>query len=76
MKYGATIENMNLICKKAESKNNGVYSFRGVIYRVANKVVTHIASNREILERCGNFNVVIGSYNGYDSDAKKILKGM
>lgn len=75
IKYGLTIENQNLIIEKAKSKKDGVYSFRGVDYRVRNKIVTHFAASGQILERCFGFNVIVGSYEiGFGFGAKKILK--
>lgn len=74
MKYGMTVENINLINVKASSKKNGVYTFRGLIYKVKGNKVTHLAYNGMLIECCGHFNVEIGNYSGYESDAKKALK--
>ena len=76
MQYGATLENVNAIVEKAKAKNDGVYQFRGVAYRVVNHRVTHIASNGAVLERCGHFDVRIGQYAGYTADAVVALKGL
>lgn len=79
MQYGPTIENVALIVQKAKDKNNGVYMFRGVVYRVVDHRVTHIASNGKVMERCGYFNVVIGQYEdgmGGDNRASKLLKAI
>lgn len=74
IKYGLTIENEKLIIEKAKCKNDGVYSFRGVDYRVRNGFVTHFAARGQILERCFGFNVIVGSYEiGFDR-GKKMLK--
>jgi len=71
MQYGLTLENEALIIEKAKSKKDGVYTFRGVYYRVNNHYVTHYAWKYEILEKYGYFNVVCGTY---DVDPAKILK--
>lgn len=74
IKYGPTIENLNVISEKAKDKNDGVYSFRGLEYRVKNGRFTHFAHNGRVMERAGFFNVEIGTYSGYSDDAKKVLK--
>ena len=43
MRYGATPENMEMISEKAIDKKDGVYRFRGVVYRVESSRVTHVA---------------------------------
>lgn len=64
IKYNVlSIDNYNFIRAKAKSKKDGVYTIRGIIYRVINATVTHYACNGEILENFGNFNVKIGSYS-------------
>jgi hypothetical protein len=74
MKYGPTIENTNAINEKAKTKNDGVYRFRGIVYRVKNNRVTHIASNGKVLERAGYFNVEIGTYeNGIGGDTRATI---
>ena len=75
MQYGPTIENFVLIVEKAKTKNNGVYTFRGVTYLVKNNRVTHYASGGKILERYGYFDTQIGTYDR-DSDAVKFLKSL
>lgn len=76
MKYGLTQENMDLISAKAKEKQNGVYRFRGVVYRVRENRVTHVAHNGQILERCGHFNVQIGAYERYQDEAAKIMRAL
>ena len=75
VRYGLTIENEGIIIEKAKNKNDGVYSFRWVKYRVKNNNVTHFAANGIILERCYGFNVVIGKYK-FNSDAVVALKSI
>lgn len=70
VKYGPTIENLNAIHDKAKGKKDGVYSFRGLEYRVENGRFTHFAHGGRVFERAGNFNVEIGAYSGYSDDAK------
>lgn len=76
VKYGPTPENLNAIHGKAKDKNDGVYSFRGIVYRVSGGEFTHFAHNGRVLGRAGNFNVGIGFYSGYPDDAKKLLKAI
>ena len=68
-KYGPTIENINLLHNKAKSKKDGVYSFRGLLYRVKNGRFTHFAHRNEVFERSGYFNVTLG----FTLHAKKML---
>jgi len=74
MRYGPNVENLELIAQKAKGKNNGVYSFRGLEYRVHNGRFTHYAHGGKICECCGHFVVEIGGYSGYSDDARKMLK--
>jgi len=73
IKYGLTQDNLKAIIEKSKTKNDGVYTFRGVTYRVVNGFARFFASDREVVERCYGFNVVIGEYKG---DAKKALKSI
>ena len=73
--YGYNIENSNLVIDKALTKKDGVYSFRGFLYRVKNFRVTHIAHRGIILERFGNFNIEVGSYQ-WMYEAKKMLTAL
>ena len=76
IQYGLTLENQKLIDKKAQSKNDGVYNFRGVVYRVVNNVAKFYACNGQVLQNESGFNVLIGSYDiSYGQDeAAKVLK--
>ena len=76
IKYGPTIDNLNLIVDKAKTKKDGVYSFRGMGYRVEDGALTHFSYGGKILLRGGNLNFVIGRYSGYSDNAKKTLKGL
>ncbi|HET6890522.1 MAG TPA: hypothetical protein VFH31_05420 [Pyrinomonadaceae bacterium] len=76
MKYGPTPENMELIRAKAGEKANGVYRFRGVVYRVRDKRVTHIAHNGKVLERYGHFDVEVGVYDGCEAAAANMLRSI
>jgi len=61
MVYGLTIENAALMVEKAKTRKDGVYSFRGVAYRVRNNTITHYATNTgDILARAYGFNVKCG----------------
>jgi len=61
VKNGPTLENINMIHDKAKKKKDGVYSFRGLLYRVKDCRFTHYCYRREIFERSGYFNVYLGS---------------
>lgn len=73
VRYGLTVENCNLIKGKAKEKKNGVYTFRGITYRVVDGRVTHYAYEREILENFGYFNCIVGKYEHTD-EMKKVLR--
>lgn len=72
--YGFTMENKSIINKKAKEKNDGVYTFRGVSYRIRDGNVTHVAVDGQLLEVCGYFDVVVGKCGSYTSDQVKALK--
>lgn len=74
-KYGLTIENQELIYQRAATKVNGIYSFRGVFYAVKDKKVLYLASNGEIIQPYGNFNVLLGTY-GDKHEALQHLKSL
>lgn len=74
--YGLTIENEKYIIEKAEKKRDGVYQARGVAYRVRSGRVTHYAFAGKVLERAYGFNCVVGSFDGFGSEAFKILKSI
>jgi hypothetical protein len=77
MDYGQlTITNQNLLVDKAKLKLDGVYSFRGIEYRVRRNGITHFACGGEILAAFGNFNVIVGKYSGYSDVAKKVFKAI
>jgi hypothetical protein len=67
-----TRENQQYINEKAKTKKDGVYSARGIIYRVKNNRATHYASRGEILGSAGAFNYACGKYDSTD-EAKKLL---
>jgi hypothetical protein len=68
-------DNVNLIIDKSESKPDGIYSFRGILFKVKGGKVTHYATNGKILQAMGRVNTRIGSYDS-SSRAKSILKGI
>jgi hypothetical protein len=69
------IDNQNLIDQKAKSKPDGLYTFRGIMFRVRNGRVTHYAAEGTILVSFGNFNSAVGSYSTRD-EAKAKLKSI
>lgn len=71
-----TIGEQNTLVDKAKTKKDGVYSYKGIIYKVVDGKLRYIARHGEILQCSGFFNVVVGSYNGYTDDAKKALKNI
>lgn len=77
LQYGLTIENQNLINTKAKTKKDGVYTFRGVAYRVRANKVTHFAVRGEVLQQYGAFNVKLGTYkSGFSGEGVKFLKSI
>ena len=68
-------DNVNLIIDKSESKPDGIYSFRGILFKVKGGKVTHYATDGQILQAMGRFNTQIGSYDS-SSQAKSILRGI
>ncbi len=77
IQYGLTLENQKLINEKAKTKNDGVYKFRGVAYRVINNTAKFYASNGDVLQSEFGFNVVIGVYTrsyGQDGAVKALKK--
>ena len=80
IKYGLNRINQQLINDKAKSKPNGIYSFRGVVYRVVDMQVTHYADclAGQVLSGYGHFNVIVSTFEigtGCTSRAKELLKG-
>lgn len=66
------------IDERAKTKKDGVYFFRGVVYRVKSGRVTHYVADCKILERCFGFNVVVGAVQiGTSKEAiKKLLQSL
>jgi hypothetical protein len=55
-----TIDEINLLHKKAETKKDGVYSFRGNLWCVKNgKFLAYINREGKLLQRFGSFNAEI-----------------
>jgi len=69
-----TFENIDFIFKRAKGKEDGVYTIRGILYKVKNHKPTHFACQGEILQYFGHFTVVLAKYKDRDQ-AKKILNG-
>ena len=70
-----TVDEINLLNKKAATKKDGVYSFRGNLWAVkSNKFLAYCKYNGEVLQRFGFFDTQIGNFsNLYMSDRKKKL---
>ena len=59
--YGLNLINQRVINEKAKTKNDGVFRFRGVTYRVLNKMAVGYAYRGEILQNFGSFNVLLAN---------------
>lgn len=70
-----TLENIEAISARAKLKDDGCYTFRGIMYRVKNGHVTHYALGSVVVENFGHFIVTVGTYCR-DSDGMKLLKGI
>ena len=68
-------DNVNLIIDKSVNKPDGIYSFRGILFRVKGGKVTHYAADGKILQAMGRVNTQIGSYDS-STQAKSILKSI
>jgi FMN phosphatase YigB (HAD superfamily) len=76
IQYGTlTRDNMNLIIDKSQSKADGIYSFRGILFRVQDGKVTHYASGGKIYAGFGVFLSQIGSYDT-NAEARTELKSI
>ena len=69
---GLTIDNCNFIKEKALTKKDGVYTIRGIIYRVYDKRVTHYAYWNEIFLNVGFAITKVGEYTTKDEVKKKL----
>lgn len=62
-----TIDETNLLHKKAESRKDGVYYFKGNHWAVKNgKFIAFINERGEVLQRFGAFNSKIGDLSTLD----------
>jgi len=62
-----TIDETNLLHKKAETKKDGVYSFRGNLWAVkGGKFVAFVNSRGQVLQRFGSFNTQIGDLSSIE----------
>ncbi len=70
-----TIDETNFLNKKAETKKDGIYSFRGNLWAVKNgKFVAFINNRGQVLQRFGAFNTQIGDLGSIERwDWKKKL---
>lgn len=69
------IVNQNAIVDRAQTLKDGLFSFRGIIFRVCNGKATHFATRGEIVAGIGHFNTVVGHYAN-DQEAKRLLKNI
>ena len=76
MNYGLTSENMELIDEKAHVRKDGVYTFRGVYYRVIDRSVTHYAVHGDVFKRIGTFITQSGSYDWPKETGRDVLKSI
>ena len=70
---GITITNINYIIGKSKSKKDGVYTARGLSYRVINKNCKYIAYNQKVYQYAYGFLSIIGECGFYKSEEKKAL---
>lgn len=70
-----TIENQNHLIERAKKKADGVFSSRGILFRVVNGGITHYAAAGKILVAYGRFNSQIGTYKNTE-EARKLLKAI
>ena len=58
-----TVDQINIFTKKAETKNNGIYSFKGCICAVKDgRFIAYVDNRGNVLSRQGAFNYQIGDY--------------
>jgi hypothetical protein len=80
IRYGRTPENMDLILHKAKSRKDGVYTFRGVMYRVIDNFPRFHAcrniSDSTVYETAFGFDVAIGSCGPFECDRRQALKNL
>ncbi len=66
-----TIDEINLLHKKAETRKDGVYSFKGNLWVVKdNKFVAFADYFGNCYQRYGSFNASIGKVERYDRKQK------
>jgi len=62
-----TIDETNLLNKKAETKKDGVYSFRGNLWAVkGGNFVAFINQRGQVFQRFGAFNTQIGDFSSIE----------
>lgn len=65
-----TVEEINLLQHKAQSRKDGVYSFKGCYWVVKNNnFIAFSEHNGECYQRMGSFNVQIGIVKRYQVKA-------
>jgi hypothetical protein len=70
-----TFDNIEVIQKKAKTKENGCYTMRGILYRVRDGKVTHYGCEGSIQECLGHFTTTVGVYDTREQ-GMKLLKGI
>lgn len=66
-----TVAEINILHKKAEFRNDGIYSFRGNLWVVKDhKFIAFANYYGECFQRMGAFNVSIGKVENYDRKEK------
>lgn len=62
-----TIDETNLLHKKAETKKDGIYSFKGNLYIVKNfRFIAFMNPTGEFYQRFGSFNTKIGDLSNIE----------
>ena len=69
-------EQLNEIIKKSKTKNNGVYSHKGILYAVKSKFPVLFAYGGSIKQLSSGFLVVLGDvhYWDYKKELRKLLQ--
>lgn len=61
-----TIEDLNILHKKAANRKDGIYSFKGDLWAVKNgNFIAYAEPNGTCLQRMGAFNLTIGVVDRY-----------
>jgi hypothetical protein len=72
-----TVEQTNIVSKKAETKKDGVYKYKDWLYAVKKGRFVLYIHKGQVLQRMGSFNAVLGNCDKtYDYEKKEVLKSL